>query len=110
ASLYPTDVPSFYHTQISASGHMSLSMPGAGRILLLCTDTDTGRRNGSYVTGDRREGGAEAGGPAQPVEPEVRPDDEAKRAARRREMYERIARGNALAEAEEAAQRAWHGK
>lgn len=48
--------------------------------------------------------------PAQPVKPEVGPNDEAERAARRREMYERIARGNALAEAEEAAQRAWHGK
>lgn len=42
--------------------------------------------------------------------PEARPDDEAERAARRRQMYERIARGNALAEAEEAAQRRWRGR
>ena len=42
--------------------------------------------------------------------PQTRDADEAERAAERRRLYERIARGNALAEAEEAARRVWAGK
>jgi len=35
--------------------------------------------------------------------------DAARKAALRRAMYERIARGNALAEVEDRARRRWHG-
>jgi hypothetical protein len=46
-----------------------------------------------------------------PVEIEAQADeiDAAQEAEIRRRMYERIARGNALAEAEDAAQKMWRG-
>lgn len=37
-------------------------------------------------------------------------DEEVSKAERRRQMYERIAQGNALAEAEDHARRRWNGR
>ena len=46
-----------------------------------------------------------------PTATEIMPsDDERSKAELRRQMYERIARGNALAEAEEHAHRMWNGR
>ncbi len=48
--------------------------------------------------------------PAASTPDNAQGDEELSKAERRRQMYERIAQGNALAEAEDHARRRWNGR